>query len=613
MGSALLDTATHTPAYAEADDHSRAGLGYGARAAAGLAPSEALRLQVAERLAAHRDRRRAPSSQAEPDRGGASSPAPPAQQFANARTARIAAAVAERYSRSPSYRAFLAAEAERALQQAKAAAEIAELNVKVAEAQRQLLDALSENALCDDALRGDAHADADREQGPGQEVRSRESLGQELRNRERLNRELQSVFEEALWEQPAREGSLWPELEEARTSHPERTGTAGPSRRASAHRPTARRQAGRRSAADRPTAQTGSPRGLQSTQPAPLASASSAGLTVRLYEDTSGMVLPAAAHHANRSVAGDRAASDVGRGTHQDDGNDAEALALDEEIAFRQSPVFEEPASPALPLPANLIEFPRQLVASRKARPRYAEGPLREEADAAPGAGQLRIFEVDPAEISTTPTLAETAVPQWTSIWLDAPGRSSAGADANPHASGQPADFLPATAPALCPASIVRRLIAAWINAFIVLAGSVAFAATFVLISGESIARHSGGPVRMALGWTALREFAAAFAGETGLQAGAALATGLIAFGFFYLAYQALFFWFSEATPGMRIARIALCTFSDENPSRPAMRWRLPALLLSACPLGLGFAWAALDEDRLTWHDRLTRMYQRSY
>jgi hypothetical protein len=63
----------------------------------------------------------------------------------------------------------------------------------------------------------------------------------------------------------------------------------------------------------------------------------------------------------------------------------------------------------------------------------------------------------------------------------------------------------------------------------------------------------------------------------------------------------------------MRIARIALCTFSDESPTPSAMRGRILAVLLSACPLGLGFVWAALDEDRLTWHDRISRMYLRRY
>jgi uncharacterized RDD family membrane protein YckC len=63
----------------------------------------------------------------------------------------------------------------------------------------------------------------------------------------------------------------------------------------------------------------------------------------------------------------------------------------------------------------------------------------------------------------------------------------------------------------------------------------------------------------------------------------------------------------------MRCARIALCTFDDENPTRGAMRRRILAVLVSACPLGLGLLWAAFDEDRLAWHDRLTRTYQRTY
>jgi len=33
--------------------------------------------------------------------------------------------------------------------------------------------------------------------------------------------------------------------------------------------------------------------------------------------------------------------------------------------------------------------------------------------------------------------------------------------------------------------------------------------------------------------------------------------------------------------------------------------------VLSCISLGLGFAWAALDEDCLGWHDRITRTYLR--
>jgi len=43
------------------------------------------------------------------------------------------------------------------------------------------------------------------------------------------------------------------------------------------------------------------------------------------------------------------------------------------------------------------------------------------------------------------------------------------------------------------------------------------------------------------------------------------------------------------------------------------MRRRIPALLLSVAPAGLGLLWAVFDGDNLGWHDRLTKTYQRKY
>ena len=85
-------------------------------------------------------------------------------------------------------------------------------------------------------------------------------------------------------------------------------------------------------------------------------------------------------------------------------------------------------------------------------------------------------------------------------------------------------------------------------------------------------------------------------------------AAGLFAIG---LLYQALFFTFAEGTPGMKYARVSLCTFDDQSPTRAQLHGRLGALLLSLLPLGLGLAWAIFDEDHLTWHDRLSKTYQR--
>ena len=141
MGSALLDSTVDTTP---------------ANAAGNSSSAEALRLQVAERLAAHRSRRGL--TQAQPEASSADT------RQGNTRAARIAAAVAERYAKSPSYRAILAAEAERAVQQARAAAEVAARNARaVAAVQQQLLDGLREDAASEDISQDDiAESEAER-------------------------------------------------------------------------------------------------------------------------------------------------------------------------------------------------------------------------------------------------------------------------------------------------------------------------------------------------------------------------------------------------------------------------------------------------------------------
>ncbi|HEX5235583.1 MAG TPA: RDD family protein [Silvibacterium sp.] len=268
--------------------------------------------------------------------------------------------------------------------------------------------------------------------------------------------------------------------------------------------------------------------------------------------------------------------------------------------------------APAQTLPARVLEFPRELVAARKARPRVAEGPLRD------GESQLRIFEVEPETISREPAAPapaspEAAVSGWSSIRLDATPRnmepetasvtttqkpvkgahgraesrnaplssrarqSTSGKDGAKHRSAL-ADMLP-----MHVASIGDRLLAATVD--VALVGS-AFA-LFVLVFMACTAHPPSGRPAM-------------------IAAAAALV------GFFAL-YQWLFFTFGENTPGMRFAKIALCTFGDENPGRKTLQLRVGALFLAALPLGLGFLWVLLDDDRLGWHDRMTGTYQRSY
>jgi uncharacterized RDD family membrane protein YckC len=425
----------------------------------------ALKEQAAQRLAAHRARRTQRPS-------GSETPSTPQAPTAS-RTSRIAATVAERYANSQSYRAFLAEQAEAAIRQAEAAAQVAALNAQaVAEAQNQLLAELDQWALTP---------------------------------------------------------------------------------------PT-------------PPAPTLSPRITEAHTPAP-ATPSAASLTVKLYaEDQVSLAHPEPPFISNRSQPEARP-------------DESEALALEEEIAFRQSPVFED-MGPPIDIPANLIEFPRQLVAPRKARPRLAEGPLREEADHAarqdPHTAQLRIFEVEADQISTAPAL-ESVTPEWSSILLPAQPVSTA------VQAAREAPYQPLAAPQTALFSL--RLMAGIVDGCIIAAAFLAFVAVFAVTVGRL-----SGPA------TAPR--------ITAQTASVTAAVTLIALTFLY---QLLFFTFSEATPGMRYARIGLCTLSDDNPTRSAMRRRILAMALAACPLGIGFLWAWFDDDGLGWHDRISRMYQRSY
>jgi uncharacterized RDD family membrane protein YckC len=307
----------------------------------------------------------------------------------------------------------------------------------------------------------------------------------------------------------------------------------------------------------------------------PQTQVSSVGLTVRLYQDSNHAIpepFSGASHHRSRNPFAEI--------------EEDERLALEDEIAFRQSPTFEDPVAP-VEIPANLIEFPRQLVASRRARPRIAEGPLREEAEQhAHDSTQLRIFEVEQAQISIAPAAesAESVIPEWSSILLNAQPVSSYVEPETSRLPFSPVLPLHAASPSL-------RLMAALVDGCILFAAFLSFAVVFVL----TLAKLPAPPV----------------AAHIPLQIAAIGSVGVLAL--MALLYQALFFTFSEATPGMRYARIGLCTFNDENPSRAAMRRRVLAAVLAACPLGLGFVWAWLDDDSLGWHDRISRIYQRSY
>jgi hypothetical protein len=433
------------------------------------ASASALQQMAAERLAAHRVRKA--EAQAQEDELKAQMLA--RRMESRRGSSRVRDAVAARYQSSVSYREFLAAEAERAIQQAQAEAEVAARNAKaVAEAQMKLMAELEQWNRP--------------EPGPREQTIKRE----QDKTRSELAHALADI---ALGAQ---------EL------------MAEP----------------------------------------PLLTIVDAGIPMRMQ-------------HHDGYARGHSSDADTGPASA------AELHELEQEIEFRLSPQFAEHRIEAQPIPGNIIEFPRQLVAPRKARPRLAEGPLREEFEPLP---QMRIFEVEAEQISVEPAPEENAAaPEWQSLQLDASYAQSLPFE-------RPLEF--AIAPQTAPLEL--RVMAAAVDACCVVASFVGLAAV------------------------------AAWVSRAGLQAlPLPLVAGSAGGGLFaiFLLYKMLFFTLGEATPGMRYARIGLCTFADSNPTRKAMRRRIFASLLAACPVGLGIVWTLLDSERLGWHDRMSRMYPRAY
>ncbi len=224
----------------------------------------------------------------------------------------------------------------------------------------------------------------------------------------------------------------------------------------------------------------------------------------------------------------------------------------------------------------NLIQFPREMVAARRMRPRRAEGPLA----ALEAAAQLSIFEVDPAAVSTLPAepIAEPLAapewmrPEWPAADVDMLEQEKPIAAPAAHAAeSQVVDLAP----------LSRRLLAIAID------GSLTLAATLGVLA---LSASAGILLRR----------------PRAFEVVAALVLLLVC-----TAYHALFSAVAKATPGMAYAGLGLCTLDGRVATREQRLRRLLVLPLSVLPLGLGFAWSLFDEDGLTWHDRLSRSYLR--
>ncbi len=72
------------------------------------------------------------------------------------------------------------------------------------------------------------------------------------------------------------------------------------------------------------------------------------------------------------------------------------------------------------------------------------------------------------------------------------------------------------------------------------------------------------------------------------------------------LFYLFLFLLFTAGTPGMRWIGLRLVDFRGRPASRSRRLGRVLASVASGGSFLLGFLWAAVDEEHLTWHDRMS-------
>ncbi len=134
-----------------------------------------------------------------------------------------------------------------------------------------------------------------------------------------------------------------------------------------------------------------------------------------------------------------------------------------------------------------------------------------------------------------------------------------------------------ALAPLVLPlAPMSRRFFAGLVDAWVLLWGGGLFALVFWLIGG----RLSPQPLNLVV-------------------------LGFIA-AFFILLYFGLFTALASATPGLHWLGLEVRNLEGDQPTPAESLWRAFGYLVSIAGLMLGFIWALLDTEGLTWHDRIS-------
>lgn len=233
-----------------------------------------------------------------------------------------------------------------------------------------------------------------------------------------------------------------------------------------------------------------------------------------------------------------------------------------------------EPVEGAQPIPANLIQFPREIVAPRRMRPRISEACSDQEEST-----QLSIFEVDPNTVSTEP-MASAAPDSPEPSWIGSSWQQFE-LDEQPHALPDYYAIPAANAPKLYQAPFGRRMMATMVDTALILA--LFLGVTFLVAS--KFDQLPGKRISEVLAAITLLGLA--------------------------MLYEWFFLTFAKVTPGMRYAQLSLCTFDEQAPTSSEIKGRMKAMLISVLPVGLGMLWSIFDEDQMSWHDRLSKTYLR--
>ena len=92
----------------------------------------------------------------------------------------------------------------------------------------------------------------------------------------------------------------------------------------------------------------------------------------------------------------------------------------------------------------------------------------------------------------------------------------------------------------------------------------------------------------------------------TGPEAFRTLAFAFLGLLFFYWIF---YLRYVGETAGMTWMKLRVRSLDGGTPT-PFQKWlRAGGTILSYCAAGLGFLWSVVDEDKLTWHDRMSRTY----